>query len=39
MGNSNKTCLDKVHKLQKLAFRTISNSPYVARTKGLFQKV
>ena len=37
-GNGNKTCLDKVHKLQKRAFRTISNSPYLAPTKGLFKR-
>ena len=34
-GNGNKTCLDKVHKLQKRAFRTICN---LAPTKGLFKK-
>ena len=37
-GNGNKTCLDKVHKLQKRAFRTISNGPYLAPTKGLFKR-
>ena len=37
-GNGNKTCLDKVHKLQKCAFRTISNRSYLAPTKGLFKR-
>jgi hypothetical protein len=37
-GNANKTCLEKVHKLQKRALRTISNSPYLSASKPLFKK-